>query len=197
MATRIITDKRLEKDSRTDHELMSDLCSGDEAAFTEIIRRFQAPIYSFLIRMLANEDDAGEILQETFCRVYKYRDNFNPAYKLVTWIFTIASNLAKKEWRRRQRWSVIPLEFVTLTAKPSLAPHYNAGLIELSASIEDAINLLPLHYREPFILREKEGLSYDEISQILDIKLGTVKSRINRAREHLRDLLDDVWEEWK
>lgn len=197
MATRIITDKRIEKDPRTDRELMSDLCSGDENALSEIIQRFQAPIFSHLIRMLGNEEDACEILQETFCRVYKYRDKFNPEYKLVTWIFTIASNLAKKEWRRRQRWGAIPLEYVNLTAKPSLAPHYNAGAIELGTSIEDAINLLPPHYREPFILREKQGLTYEEISEILDIKLGTVKSRINRARGQLQELLSDVWEEWK
>ncbi|NOQ21840.1 MAG: sigma-70 family RNA polymerase sigma factor [Candidatus Aegiribacteria sp.] len=197
MTGRIITAKRTEKDSRSDSELMIDLCKGDEEAFSEVIRRFQAPIYSMLIRMLGNEEDAHEMLQLTFCRVYRYRDKFDTDRKLVNWIFTIASNLAKKEWRRRSRWINVPLEHVNLTSSGKTAPHYNAGRIELRASIEEAVDKLPPHYREPFILREQEQMSYEDISDVLNIRLGTVKSRINRARTRLRDLLDHVWEEWK
>jgi len=176
---------------------MIDLCDGDEDAFSEVIRRFQAPIYSLLIRMLGNEEDAQELLQTTFFRVYKYRSNFDTERKLVTWIFTIASNLAKKEWRRRSRWVNVPLEYVNLTSPVKTAPHYDAGRIELKASIEEAVGHLPPHYREPFLLREMEQMSYEEIADILGIRLGTVKSRINRARAHLRNSLEDVWEEWK
>ena len=197
MTGRIITEKRSTKDPRSDSQLMIDLCAGDEAAFTEVIRRFQAPIYSLLIRMLGNEEDARELLQVTFFRVYKYRENFDPERKLVTWIFAIASNLAKKEWRRRSRWMNVPLEYVNLTSPGKTAPHYNAGRLELKASLEEAIDRLPGHYREPFLLREHEQMSYEEISEVLGIRLGTVKSRINRARAHLRELLADVWEEWK
>jgi len=176
---------------------MIDLCKGDEDAFSEIIRRFQAPIFSLLIRMLGNEEDAQEMLQLTFCRIYRYKDKFDPDRKLVNWIFTIASNLAKKEWRRRSRWIKVPLEHVNLTSSSKTAPHYNAGRIELKASIEEAIDRLPHHYREPFILREQEQMAYEDIAEILNIRLGTVKSRINRARAKLRELLGDVWEEWK
>lgn len=197
MAGRIITEKRKAKDPRSDSQLMIDLCAGDEDAFSEVIRRFQAPIYSLLIRMLGNEEDAQELLQITFFRVYKYRENFDTERKLVTWIFTIASNLAKKEWRRRSRWVNVPLEYVNLTSPAKTAPHYDAGRIELKASIEEAVDQLPPHYREPFLLREMEQMSYEEISDILGIRLGTVKSRINRARAHLRESLEDVWEEWK
>jgi RNA polymerase sigma-70 factor (ECF subfamily) len=194
---RIITSKRAQKDTRTDSQLMVDLCGGDEDAFSEIIRRFQAPIYSLLIRMLGNEEDAQEMLQLTFCRVYRYREKFDPERKLVNWIFTIASNLAKKEWRRRSRWISVPLEHVNLTSSGKTAPHYNAGRVELRASIEEAVDRLPQHYREPFILREQDQMSYEDIAEILGIRLGTVKSRINRARARLRELLGDVWEEWK
>jgi len=194
---RIITTKRTEKDHRSDSELMIDLCKGDEEAFSEVIRRFQAPIYSMLIRMLGNEEDAQEMLQLTFCRVYRYRDKFDTDRKLVNWIFTIASNLAKKEWRRRSRWVNVPLEHANLTSSGKTAPHYNAGRVELRASIEEAVDRLPLHYREPFILREQEQMSYEDIAEILNIRLGTVKSRINRARSRLRELLNEVWEEWK
>ena len=197
MTGRIITEKRTEKDIRSDSELMIDLCKGDEDAFSEIIRRFQAPIFSLLIRMLGNEEDAQEMLQLTFCRIYRYKDKFDPDRKLVNWIFTIASNLAKKEWRRRSRWIKVPLEHVNLTSSSKTAPHYNAGRIELKASIEEAIDRLPHHYREPFILREQEQMAYEDIAEILNIRLGTVKSRINRARAKLRELLGDVWEEWK
>ncbi len=197
MTGRIITAKRTQKDSRSDSELMIDLCKGDEDAFSEVIRRFQAPIYSLLIRMLGNEEDAQEMLQLTFCRVYRYKDKFDTERKLVNWIFTIASNLAKKEWRRRSRWINVPLEHVNLASSGKTAPHYNAGRVELKASIEEAVNRLAPHYREPFILREQEQMSYEDISDILNIRLGTVKSRINRARAKLRELLDEVWEEWK
>lgn len=197
MTGRIITDKRTAKDPRSDSMLMIDLCNGDEDAFSEVIRRFQAPIYSLLIRMLGNEEDAQELLQLTFCRVYRYRERFDPDRKLVNWIFTIASNLAKKEWRRRSKWINVPLEYVHLTSPGKTAPHYDAGRVQLKASIEEAVDRLPHHYREPFILREKEEMSYEDIAEILGIKLGTVKSRINRARGYLREYLEDVWEEWK
>jgi RNA polymerase sigma-70 factor, ECF subfamily len=197
LTARIITEKPSTKDQRTDSQLMVDLCAGDEEAFSEVIRRFQAPIYSLLIRMLGNEEDARELLQVTFFRVYKYRANFDPGRKLVTWIFAIASNLAKKEWRRRSRWINVPLDYVNLTSPARTAPHYNAGRLELKASIEEAVNRLPSHYREPFLLREHEQMSYEEIAEVLDVRLGTVKSRINRARASLRESLKDVWEEWK
>mgnify|MGYP006283056845 CR=1 FL=1 len=197
MTGRIITTKRSKKDPRTDSQLMVDLCNGDEDAFSEVVRRFQAPIYSLLIRMLGNEEDAQEMLQLTFCRVYRYKDKFDPDRKLVNWIFTIASNLAKKEWRRRSRWVSVPLEHVNLTSSGKTAPHYDAGRVQLKASIEEAVDMLPPHYREPFILREREQMSYEDIAEVLGIRLGTVKSRINRARGKLREMLDDVWEEWK
>jgi len=185
------------KDPRSDSQLMIDLCKGDEDAFAEVIKRFERPIYSHLIRMLGNEEDAEEQLQMTFCRVYRYRNNYDPERPLVTWIFTIASNLAKKEWRRRSRWTMVPLEKVVLKGSSKMTPHYREGRRELAASIEEAVNGLPEHYREPFLLREKQGLTYEEISDVLDIRIGTVKSRINRARAALRESLEDVWEMWK
>jgi RNA polymerase sigma-70 factor (ECF subfamily) len=185
------------RDSRSDSELMVALCRGDENAFSEIMDRFSKPVYSLLLRMLGNEDDAEELLQVTFCRVYRYRGNYDPERPLVTWIFTIASNLAKKEWRRRSRWNSVPLENTVISTQEVDSPHDREGSRDLQLKLERAISLLPHHYREPFLLREKEGLSYDEISEILSIRIGTVKSRINRARAALRDTLQDVWEHWR
>jgi RNA polymerase sigma-70 factor (ECF subfamily) len=176
---------------------MQDLCAGDEEAFSEVVRRFQNPVYSLLIRMLGNEEEAEELLQITFCRVHKYRNNYDPERPLVTWIFTIASNLAKKEWRRRSRWVNVPLDHVNLTSPTKTAPHYDSGQVELRASLEEAINNLPPHYREPFLLREKQEMTYEEIAEVLGIRIGTVKSRINRARASLRTSLKDVWEQWR
>ena len=197
MAVQLVKGKRRQKDPRTDSQLMVDLCAGDEEAFSEIIRRFQGPIYSLLIRMLGNEDEAEELLQITFCRLHRYRENYDPERPLVTWIFTIASNLAKKRWRRRSRWITVPLDNVNLTSPTKTAPHYDAGRVELRASLEEAIGNLPEHYREPFVLREQHDMSYDQISEILGIRIGTVKSRINRARSKLRDMLRDDWEKWR
>ncbi|MCK5131825.1 MAG: sigma-70 family RNA polymerase sigma factor [Candidatus Sabulitectum sp.] len=189
--------KKDEKDPRSDSQLMIDLCGGDEDAFTHVVKRFKRPLFSHLIRMLGNEEDAEEQLQMTFCRVYRYRHNYDPERPLITWVYTIASNLAKKEWRRRSRWSMVSLEKVVLSGSHKMTPHYREGRRELGASIEEAVNELPEHYREPFMLREKQGLSYEEISEVLGIKIGTVKSRINRARSSLRNSLEDVWEMWK
>jgi len=185
------------RDSRADSELMVALCRGDEDAFSEIMDRFSKPVYSLLLRMLGNEDDAEELLQVTFCRVYRYRTNYDPERPLVTWIFTIASNLAKKEWRRRSRWNSVPLENAVVSTQEVDSPHDREGSRDLQLKLEKAISLLPHHYREPFLLREKEGLSYDEISEILSMRIGTVKSRINRARAALRETLQDVWEHWR
>jgi RNA polymerase sigma-70 factor, ECF subfamily len=197
VAMRLVRGRVKQKDTRTDSELMTALCGGDEEAFTEIIRRFQGPVYSLLIRMLGNEDESEELLQVTFCRVHRYRDHYDPSRPLVTWIFTIASNLAKKEWRRRSRWMQVPLDNVTLTSPVQTAPHYEAGRRELKASLEEAINKLPPHYREPFLLREDQQLTYEEISDVLHVRIGTVKSRINRARAMLREALSDAWERWR
>ena len=185
------------RDSRSDSELMVSLCSGDEDAFSEIMDRFGKPVYSLLLRMLGSEDDAEELLQVTFCRVYRYRSNYDPQRPLVTWIFTIASNLAKKEWRRRSRWNSVPLENAVVATQEVDSPHDREGSRDLQIKLENAISSLPPHYREPFLLREKDGLSYEEISEILHIRIGTVKSRINRARAALRDGLQDVWEQWR
>jgi RNA polymerase sigma-70 factor (ECF subfamily) len=185
------------RDARTDSELMVDLCRGDENAFGEVMRRFSKPVYSLLLRMLGNEDDAEEMLQITFCRVYRYRSNYDPERPLVTWIFTIAGNLAKKEWRRRSRWNSVPLENTVVASQDVDSPHSMEGSRDLNLKLENAISLLPPHYRMPFLLREKEGLSYEEIAEILKIRIGTVKSRINRARAALREELKDVWEQWR
>ncbi len=189
--------KGTQADKRSDSQLMIDLCKGDNDAFAEVVKRFERPVFSHLIRMLGNEEDAEEQLQMTFCRVYRYRNNYDPQRPLVTWIFTIASNLAKKEWRRRSRWSMIPLEKVVLKGPGNMTPHYREGRRELASSIEEAVNELPEHYREPFLLRESQGLTYEEIAEVLGIRIGTVKSRINRARACLRESLADVWEMWK
>jgi RNA polymerase sigma-70 factor (ECF subfamily) len=197
LAAKLVQGTKREKDQRPDSQLMQDLCAGDEDAFAEVVRRFQNPVYSLLIRMLGNEEEAEELLQVTFCRVHRYRENYDPSRPLVTWIFTIASNLAKKEWRRRSRWVNVPLEHVHLTSSQKTAPHYDAGQVELRASLEEAINNLPPHYREPFLLREKQEMTYEEIAEVLGIRIGTVKSRINRARASLRTSLRDVWEQWR
>ena len=200
MAVRLVRSpagSRKSRDPRTDADLMNAVCEGDEDAFTEVVRRFQGPVYSLLIRMLGNEDTAEELMQITFCRVHRYRERYDTDRPLVTWIFTIASNLAKKEWRRRSRWVQVPLEHMNLTSPPRTAPHYDEGRRELKASLEEAIAGLPPHYREPFLLREEHETSYEQIADVLGIKVGTVKSRINRARGQLRDSLREAWEHWR
>jgi len=183
----------------SDHQLIEATKQGDEAAFAEIVNRYRNPLTNYLFRMLNDYEEAVDLAQETFVRVYFAIERYHTDYAFSTYIYRIATNLAISEIRKKRRRKLLSLtsffqnedgdsqEF-HLPDEKSL-PDEDLIENERNRTIEKAIATLPDKYRAPIILREIQELSYEEIAQILGLGLGTTKSRISRARGLLRDKL--------
>ena len=189
-----------------DDELMERYRAGDENAFTLLVRRHQQPLVNFIARFINDRDGAEDLAQETFIRIFKASRRYQPGRAhFKTWMYHIASNLCKNELRnrgRRDRYRVDnvmdssdegDVEQIDLIerapADASFQPEVALERKELDDAIQTAIAELPEQYRVPLILRDLQGLSYDEISEALELRDGTTKSRINRARLMLKDKL--------
>ncbi|MDX1623205.1 MAG: sigma-70 family RNA polymerase sigma factor [Gemmatimonadota bacterium] len=185
----------------TDSELVERFRShGEERRFYELVDRYEGRMVNFIQRTIGDRDRAYDLAQETFVRVYRHIDRFDTSKKFSTWIYTIASNLAKNELRNRSRNPLVlfqtltsnwdddhrPLQFEDSSMRPD-DMYENRYLQEL---VERAAEELPPHHREVFILREMEGKSYDEIAEITGTRLGTVKSRLNRARNKFAEIIE-------
>jgi RNA polymerase sigma-70 factor (ECF subfamily) len=185
----------------TDHRLLEATRAGDEAAFAEIVRRYKNQITNFVYRMTNDYDLAVDLAQETFMRVYAAADRYQTSFAFSTYIYRIATNLAISELRRRKRRRMVSLtSFFRERESPSESfeleipdsgPLQDATYVEdeRRAAVARAIATLPEKYRAPLVLRDVEERSYEEIARILQMNVGTVKSRINRARTFLRDKL--------
>lgn len=191
--------------SLSDHQLIEAAKGGDEAAFAEIISRYKNPITNFLYRFLNDYEEAVDLAQETFVRVYFALDRYHTNYAFSTYIYRIASNLAISEIRKRKRRSLLSLtglfqsdaEDSTEFQPPDTRPLPDHDLVENERSrvIANAISTLPPKYRVPIVLRDVEGRSYEEVAEIMELGLGTTKSRISRARGLLREKLLGYLEE--
>lgn len=176
-----------------DEELMFRLARGNSYALEVLVKRYKPKIINFVYRMVGDLDQAEDIAQEVFIRVYNHRERYQPIAKFSAWVYTIASNLAKSELRRRSIFNPISLTRLKGERLSSIKRGPDKALLEkeLGQKIQEGIEKLKPNYRAPLILRDVEGLSYEEISEIVGCPLGTVKSRINRARLKLREILDD------
>src|SRR3982751_2356533 len=182
----------------SDHALIEATTKGDEEAFAEIVRRYRSPITNYLYRFLNDYEEAVDLAQETFVRVYFAADRYHTEFAFSTYIYRIASNLAISEIRKRKRRRMLSLTglFQPGDESADFQPADerqlpDAGLIEneQNAIVGKAIAALPVKYKAPIILRDIEGKSYDEIAEILKLGLGTTKSRISRARALLKEKL--------
>lgn len=173
----------------SDHELMARCAKGEESSFEELVRRYQQPIVDYLSRLLGNGARAEELGQEVFIRVFRHRSSYTQEAGFSTWCYTIATNLARDERRMlRRRPSSSgdsPLEFLPSDADD---PARSAQNLETRLLVQRALERLPEHFREALVLRDLQGCSYQEISAALGMELGTVKSRINRARMAFKDV---------
>ena len=184
---------------QTDHALIEATKNGDEAAFASIVGRYKSPITNYLYRFLNDYEEAVDLTQETFVRVYFAIDRYHTEYAFSTYIYRIATNLAISEIRKRKRRTILSLTGLfqsedddqTEFQPPDTRSRPDEDLVEDERSrvIAKAIFTLPAKYRIPIILRDIEGKSYDEVAEILDLGLGTTKSRISRARGLLREKL--------
>lgn len=187
-------------EARSDHALLEATREGDEEAFAELVRRYRNQITNFIYRMTNDYDGAVDLAQETFVRVYRAADRYQTNYAFSTYIYRIASNLAISELRQRKRRRLVSLTGLFQSSEgeeqrdfhpPDVRPLQDVTLVddERRAAVARAITTLPQKYRAPLVLRDVEGKSYEEISRILETSEGTVKSRISRARNLLRDKL--------
>ncbi len=183
-----------------DSGVVNAFLAGEERAFQELVERYQVRLPNFIYRTIGDRERAEDLVQEVFIRVYRHLHRFDREKKFSTWIYTIASNLAKNELRNRSRNPLVffqaikkswqdeerPLQFEDSTTRPDDL-YRKRHLREL---VEASVDRLPEHHRQVFVLRELEGKSYEEIAEITDCNLGTVKSRLNRARNAFASMIE-------
>lgn len=178
-----------------DEELIERFQNGDVYAFDLIVQRYKEPLINFIYYYLGNRLDAEDVVQETFIRLYKKKDMYRKIAKFSTWIYTIASNLAKTELRKRKRRRTLSLSKIGYDDKDFEIPDEELkpdSIVENEMKfdfIKKEIDKLPDRFKEVVVLRDMEQLSYEEISDILHIPIGTVKSRVNRGRKRLQSNL--------
>jgi len=173
-----------------EQELMRRIQSGDEMAFSEIVKRYKDKIVNFLWQLTGNYQVAVELSQETFMRVYFKADKYKPVAPLSSWIYTIASNLAKTEMKKSHRVMMVSLDDENYGYSDRMATDENPKDTGLSKRLRQALDSLHPRYRVPVILKDLEGFSQEEIAEILKKPLGTIKARISRGRNHLKKELE-------
>ena len=184
--------------SYTDEELIARFQDGDEQAYVELVNRYRNRLMTFVYRFVNDMEKAEDIVQDTLMKLYTHRHYYRNIAKFSTWIYTIAGNFAKTELRRKKRHKVTNLsqmgfddrEYQLPSVEPETGETAQGHFAE--KKIQMAIQELPLHFRTVVILRDIQELSYEEISKIVEVPLGTVKSRINRARLQLQKELKDL-----
>ena len=185
-----------------DKALVARFKAGDESAFEEMVSRYWDRIYAMVLKLLRNSQDAEEVTQDAFIRAHRGLENFRGDSSFSTWLYQIATNLARNRywywWRRKRDKSVSfdqPIASETTTTLAEIfpadvqSPEDVTVTNEFKARVADAMKLLNAKHREALILRNVKNLSYEEIAEKLQISIGTVKSRIARARESLREKL--------
>jgi RNA polymerase sigma-70 factor (ECF subfamily) len=190
--------RRPELAARTDQEIVALARGGEEAAYRELVRRYERPLFSLLYRMVRDRELAEDLAQETFVKALNAIESYRPEYKFSSWIFKIANNAAIDHLRRRE------LDTLSLEGSPHAetpeaieatalqigdrqeSPLDEVEARELGGEIEAAISKLRPEYRSCILLRHVEGRAYEEIAEILGLPLGTVKTYIHRARNELR-----------
>lgn len=177
--------------------------SDDQNVLALLVERYRNPLYSFVYRFVGDRETAEDIVQETFLRCMRHRHQYPAIEQVSTWLYTIAGNLAKTELRRRKRWHWVPIgpgddddrtAFYEPVAR-GLAPGEHSDTERVRDTVAGAIGELPEEFREAVLLRDLNGLSYEEIAAIINCPVGTVKSRVNRGRLRLQRALQPLAEE--
>lgn len=182
-----------------DAQVVQAFLDGQSRAFDELVARYQVRLLNFIYRTIGDRERAEDLVQEVFIRIYRHLHRFDQTKKFSTWAYTIASNLAKNELRNRSRNPLVlfqtikkhwdadhrPLQFEDSSSRPD--DLYRKR--HLRALVEQSVAQLPEHHRVVFVLRELEGKTYEEIAEITGCNLGTVKSRLNRARNNFAAII--------
>ena len=182
----------------TDEKLISRFQAGDERAYVELVNRYKDRLLNFVFQFLGDLEQAEDVVQDTMLRLYEKKHYYKEIAKFSTWIYTIARNLANTELRKRKRRKTTYLSQLSKEERqfeiPAVQDDVDQSLHNefVNDRIQSAINNLPEHYKVVIILRDIQELSYDDISNIVEVPLGTIKSRINRARIQLQAELQDL-----
>ena len=178
----------------SDGELIVKAIGGREDGFEELVRRYQRPIVGYIYRMLSDYDASLDVSQEVFIKVYKSLDKYSSEYKFSTWLYRIAHN-ATIDHIRRNSQNLQSLEtesedgaYQMQLESSAPTPEQNQERREWKSEIESVVKCLPSAYRELIVLRHNQELSYDEIAEVTNLPLGTVKNRLFRAREMMREI---------
>lgn len=177
----------------TDDALMQRVREGDDDAFSEIVDRYKNSLVNYLTHLVRSRDRAEEIAQDAFVRLYRNAANYREQDKLGPYLFRIATNLTVTEVRRAKRWTLLLPRLHASTSQAAPPPDANLMTDEIQRHVNAALERLPLKFRAPLVLFEIEEWSYEQIAAALDLRIGTVKSRISRARELLRKHLAPWW----
>jgi RNA polymerase sigma-70 factor (ECF subfamily) len=187
----------------TDEELILEFQSNNTIrAFEILVERFKNPLTNFVFRFLGDYEACVDVVQETFIKVYRYKDSYNSIAKFSTWIYTIAGNLARTEYQKRKRRSFFSINAFGENKNENFDipdESYRPDVMTDSGIkdeiIQKALQKVSPVYREVVVLRDVQDMSYEEIAEITGITVGTVKSRINRGRAQLQKLLKNIYKE--
>lgn len=185
----------------SDEDLMSQFQAGVVEAFDILVSRYKDPLTNYIYRFLGDMKECEDLLQETFLRVYRNRHSYRRIAKYSTWLYTIAGNLARSEYRKRKRRRLYSLQSVNRDEEEyeveipdeTFSPDRHTESVFQDQYIQDALKEIPQEFREVVVLRDVQQLAYEEIAEITGLPMGTVKSRINRGRTKLQALLKDIY----
>ncbi len=175
--------------------------AGTVEAYNILVDRYSERLMHYLFGFLGDKKRCEDLLQETFLRVHRNRHSYQRIAKFSTWLYTIAGNLARSEYRKQKRRYMYSIQSVSrdseeyempLPDETFLPDKYTESALQ-DKTIQDALNILPSNFREVIILRDIQQLAYDEIATITGLPMGTVKSRINRGRSKLKQLLKNIY----
>ena len=175
-----------------DDLLISQTLSGDQKSYEILVKRYQKRVHRLAQRLVRDADAADDVAQEAFIRAYYALSRYEQGRNFYFWLSRIAVNLALNHLSREKRLVALPEDDTNLDPALSTDPTAEADASQLKVRIGEAIEKLPLHQRSVLLLRAQEGLSYQEIARNLDISIGTVMSRLSRARQALKELLGDT-----
>ncbi len=206
MATKVVTTRntvdRTPPPAMTDSELVAAHLAGRPGAFTELYDRYHDKLVYFITRKMGDRDRAEDLVQEAFIRVTRHLHCFDQSKKFSTWIYTICSNLSKNELRNRSRNPLVLFQKLTTHWEPEHRPLQFEDSTQtpdrmytkryLQEIVEETVKELPEHHQLVFRLRELEGKSYEEIAEITGVNLGTVKSRLHRARTSFAERIEPL-----
>ena len=182
-------------DQGDDAEILGRCLAGDERAYRELVQRYERQVFTLARRMLGSAEDAEDLTQETFVRMFRALERYDPARPFAAWLYTIASRLCIDHLRRRRVRPIAALPRDADDDRPfevedtALRPDEQVAHAEEEDRVRGLIDSLPPHYRLVVLLRHQQDLSYDEIAEALHLPLGTVKARIHRARALLKERL--------